>query len=176
MNSMHNPAKLTVGLLIAASLLIFPANASSIGRAIAAYNRQDFVTAASDFLQLARRGNVVAQTYLGLMFSTGQGVPQNFVMAAGWYTCAAERGDPLAQLRLGLMYDKGQGVPEDYVAAHMWLNLATAHAPPNYRDYSARLRNAEATKMTRAELAASRALAVDRSASQRLYPNWPVCK
>jgi TPR repeat protein len=163
---MQSAVKAALGLLIATSVVISPANAASMRHAVNAYNRQDYVTAASDFFDLARRGNVQAQTYLGFMFSTGRGVPQNYVVAAEWYGCAAWLGDPLAQYMLGLMYDKGQGVPEDYVEAHKWLNLAAAHTPRKYRNAAVRLRDAIATKMTRQQLAASRALAFDWSAMQ----------
>jgi uncharacterized protein len=158
---MHKAVGFVVGLGLAASLAVFSAHASVLRHGIAAYNRQDYAVAAANFLDLARRGNVKAQTYLGFMYSTGQGVPQNFVAAAGWYTCAAERGDPLAQLMLGQLYENGQGVPENYVEAHMWLNLGAAHAAPKIRDFGVKMRDAIATKMTRRELAKSRLLALE---------------
>jgi TPR repeat protein len=53
---------------------------------------------------------------------------------------------------LGLLYDRGQGVPLDYVEAHKWLNLAAARAGRDDRDYYVRMRNAVASKLTRAQI------------------------
>lgn len=128
---------------------------------VAAYNREDFTTAARIFTPYAEAGNIKAQFYLGFMYSTGRGVPQNYIMAVYWYRRSAEQGDPTAQYMLGLLYDKGQGVPQNYIEAHKWLNLATAHAPRATRDYSARLRDAIATKMTRGELGTARLRALE---------------
>jgi hypothetical protein len=50
------------------------------------------------------------------------------------------------------MYDKGQGVYPNIIKAHKWLNLATAGATKREREYYARLRDAVATKMTRAQI------------------------
>jgi len=158
---MRNAFKVVFAIVFTAAVAAFPANAAFLRHAIAAYNRQDFVRAAADFLDLARHGNAKAQTYLGFMYSTGRGVPQNYVLAADWYLCAAEQGEPQAQYLLGQLYNKGHGVPEDYVEAHKWLNLAAAHAPRSFRDASKRLRDAVATKMTRRQLAESRWRAVE---------------
>ena len=136
------------------------AHAQSLRDGVAAYNRQDFVRASSIFLPLAERGVASAQTYLGFMFQTGRGVPQNYTEAAMWYRRAAEQGDSLAQYSLGLLYDKGQGVPRDVIEASKWLNLSTAAAPRRAREARARIRDAVTTKMTRGEIAQSRARAL----------------
>ena len=67
------------------------------------------------FARLAEQGDPRAQTYLGVMYLRGQGVPQNFDAAAFWLHLASETGLPEAQYFLGLMYDKGQGVAQDFV-------------------------------------------------------------
>jgi TPR repeat protein len=170
-SDMHKIAQLIIGALVAALVMVAQAPAASLRVArvpavsmqagIAAFNREDFVTAARILLPFAEAGHVRAQTHLGFMYSTGRGVPQNYIMAVYWYRRAAEQGDPAAQHMLGLLYDKGQGVPQNYIEAHKWLNLATAHAPRAARDYSARLRDALATKMTRGELGVARLRALE---------------
>ena len=75
---------------------------------------------------LAEGGNAVAQSNLGFLYQTGDGVPQDFVQAMLWYRRAAAQGESLAQSNIGYLYYKGQGVPQDYVRAHMWFNLAEA--------------------------------------------------
>ena len=59
------------------------------------------------------------------------------------------------------MYDKGFGVTRDVILAHKWLNLAAAHAPRQNRENVLRLRDALASKMTRAQLDLAQQLAVD---------------
>ena len=132
------------------------AAAASFRQGVAAYQRQDYVSATRSFIALAERGDAAAETYLGFMFETGRGVPQNYTEAAMWYRRAAEQGDGLAQYSLGLLYDRGQGVPRDIVEAGKWLNLATASAPPQAREARARIRDAVTTKMTRGEIALAR--------------------
>ena len=111
----------------------------------------------------ARRGNAHAEALLGYMYQHGLGVPQSWPAAVDYYLLAAEQGDPTGQYLLGLMYDKGFGVSRDVVQAYKWLNLAAAHGPPNNRDYFLRLRDAVASKMTRAQLDLGQQLALEWS-------------
>jgi TPR repeat protein len=104
--------------------------------------------------------NARADALLGYKYEHGLGVPQSFDVAVDLYVRAAEQGDPTGQYFLGLMYDKGHGVWRDNVLAHKWLNLAAAHAPPRYREYYLRLRDAVASNMTPAQIYAAQSLAV----------------
>jgi hypothetical protein len=72
----------------------------------------------------AEQGNAEEQTNLGIMYDSGQGVPQDHAEAVRWYRLAAEQGDARAQTRLGIMYENGQGVPQDYAEAVRWYRLA----------------------------------------------------
>jgi uncharacterized protein len=112
-------------------------------------------------MTLAQRGNAHAQAILGFMYANGRDVPQSYDVAVDWYLQAAEQGDPTGQYLLGLMYDKGFGVTQDVVLAHKWLNLAAAHTPRQNRENVLRLRDALASKMTRAQLDLAQQLAVD---------------
>src|SRR6478609_3415016 len=112
-------------------------------------------------LRLAERGNAEYQTYLGYMYETGRNFPQDYQLAAYWYRCAADQGNVHAQYLLGLLYDRGQGVPLNYVEAHKWLNLAAARAGSGDRDYFVRIRNAVASKLTRAQIYESQQRARD---------------
>lgn len=109
----------------------------------------------------AQRGDAHAQAILGFMFSNGRGVPQSYDAAVDWYVQAAEQGDPTGQYLLGLMYDKGFGVTRDVILAYKWLNLAAAHAPWQNRENILRLRDAVASKMTRAQLDVGQQMALD---------------
>ena len=116
------------------------------------------------FLPLAEQGNTAAQSYLGFIRSrTGRGVPQNYTEAAIWYRRAAEQGrQPRAIFSSVCSTTKGFGVPRDVVEASKWLNLSTAAAPaPGAGRRNARIRDAVTTKMTRGEIAQSRARALE---------------
>jgi len=72
----------------------------------------------------ADQGDANSQFRLGVMYATGEGVPQNHAEAARWYRLAADQGLSAAQYNLGLMYRKGLGVPQDYAEAMRWYGLA----------------------------------------------------
>jgi TPR repeat protein len=151
-------------LALAAALFIVwggAVEAASLKQGVAAFNRQDYMTAAQILTPYAERGEPTAQAYLGFMYETGRGVPQNYTDAAMWYRRAAEQGDSLAQYSLGLLYDRGQGVPRDIVEAAKWLNLSTSGAPRGAREARARIRDAMTTKMTRGEIAQARLRALE---------------
>ena len=66
-----------------------------------AYKRGDYETALREFKPLAEQGIAEAQFNLGVMYVTGQGVPQDNKEAAKWYRLAAEQGVAEAQFNLG---------------------------------------------------------------------------
>jgi uncharacterized protein len=89
-----------------------------------AYWRGDYAVALQILGPLAEQGNAVAQTFIGLMYYYGQGVPQDYALAAAWYRNAAEQGNAIAQSNLGGLYYQGQGVPQDYALAVAWYRTA----------------------------------------------------
>jgi uncharacterized protein len=148
-------------LLLLSTAVAQSARAGTLAEAERAYARQNYVRAAEIFAPLSERGDPLAQTYLGIMYYRGQGVPQDFDVATHWLHIASKAGAPTAQYFLGLMYDKGQGVPQDFVLAHAWLNLAVAHAEPRIRSRWVLIRNAVASKMSEAQLFEARRLAYE---------------
>jgi uncharacterized protein len=72
----------------------------------------------------AEQGNAFAQTQLGRIYQSGEGVQRDCEEAAKWFSLAADQGSPAARFALGRMYLSGEGVPQDYVLAHMWFSLA----------------------------------------------------
>jgi TPR repeat protein len=137
-----------IAVLVAVSAAHAADTASLRNRVVAVTRDVPIITV----VQLAEHGNARYQTALGYMYETGQNFPQDYYLAALWYRRAAEKGDVRAQHLLGLLYDRGQGVPLNYVEAHKWLNLAAARAASGDRDYFVRIRNAVASKLTRAEI------------------------
>ncbi|MDA9250030.1 SEL1-like repeat protein, partial [bacterium] len=75
-----------------------------------------------------------AQTNLGFMYKTGQGVLQDYAEAVRWYRLAADQGFAAAQSNLGSMYYNAEGVLQDYVESARWYQLAAeqGNAPAHY--------------------------------------------
>ena len=93
---------------------------------VAAYQRGDYRTAFREFMPLAVAGDSSARVSIGLMYDSGQGVPQDYAEALHWFRMAADQGDASGQFNLGVMYDLGQGVPQNYAEAARWYRMAAA--------------------------------------------------
>lgn len=83
------------------------------------------------FRLAANQGHAEAQYNLGVMYDTGDGVPQSFKEAVKWYRRAADRGYAKAQFNLGSMYIDGLGVAQSYKTAKKWLRRAADQGIPN---------------------------------------------
>ncbi len=116
----------------------------------------------SRFRWAAEQGDAEAQHNLGVMYSTGRGVPQDDSEAVRWYRLAAEQGLAEAQYTLGVAYSEGRGVPQDHVQAYMWLNLAAAQGKEDAR----KARDILAGLMTPAQTDEARRLAREWKAKQ----------
>jgi len=152
---------IAVAFLVAGSSSVTLAGANELYAGEQAFAREDYARAAAIFIREAERGDAVAQTYLGSMYTSGRGVPQDYVTAVQWLRRASDHGYPAAQFLLGMMFDKGHGVKQDFVEAEILLDLATAHAEPRVRDYWTRIRNAVAGKLSQDELAYAQKAAVE---------------
>jgi hypothetical protein len=155
----------TVGVMVVsgvlAALLSFSAaQASQLRSGLAAFARRDYVHAASLLVQPAQAGNAEAQAAMCFLHTYGRGVPQSFPAAAYWCHRAAEQGSPQGQYMLGLLYSKGHGVPENYVLAYKWLNLAASRAVGPKQDFSFRIRDAVASKMSPHQVAVGQAMSL----------------
>jgi TPR repeat protein len=120
----------------------------------AADARGDHATLIRLWRPLAEQGDAGAQTGLGALYYTGQGVPKDDAQAVKWFRLAAEQGYADAQTVLGVIYYYGQGVPKDYVLSYMWANLAAAGGEEMGREY----RDLGAAKMTPAQIAEAQKL------------------
>jgi TPR repeat protein len=157
---MVRPSLCAALLGLALGLAQFHPAAAGPREGVSAYAHHDYQRAFRILLPLAVRGDSEAQTFVGLMFAQGQGVPKNFVAAAAWYHRASAQGYPYAQFLLGLMYDKGHGVPQNAVLAYKWLDLAVAGAGERDRPDWVRIRDAVGSKLSLAELDDAQQLAL----------------
>ena len=166
-DNVRRPARILLTAVALGLGATLPTHADPLAAGAAAHGRGDYVTAARLLTPLAQHGYPRAQTMLGFMYESGQGVPQDYDAAAYWYRQSAELGDATAQSLLGLLYDKGHGVPLDDVAAYKWLNLAAANAPKREQEYYLHLRDAVASKMNNAQIAEGQSRALEWSQRHR---------
>ena len=97
---------------------------ANLDDAVQAYLRAEFNKAAMLLRPVAEQGDAQAQTYMGLLYEKGDGVPQDYVEAVKWFRLAAEQGKADAQYYLGNMYRNGNGVPQDEAEAVIWYRKA----------------------------------------------------
>jgi hypothetical protein len=148
----------TVVALVLALSLAAPVAAGPLEDGKAAYDGGDYAHAFQLWRPLADQGDATAQTYLGVIYANGDGVPQDYAEAVKWYRKAANQGTAVAQLLLGTMYVAGEGVPQDYVQAYKWFSLV-ASSQTKDRDVAVLCRDEIAAKMTPAQIAEAQKLA-----------------
>ncbi len=107
-------------------------NSAQLKKAIALYDKSEFVAAYEILLPMAEQGNAQAQFFLGKMYRYGLGKSANPRQAQKWFDQAikndvvnimkkeARRGDASSQSNLGVMYYEGLGVDRDPEAAANW--------------------------------------------------------
>jgi hypothetical protein len=126
-------------IFVAVLLVAGPAGAQSLEErmksAAGAYERKDFATAIAVWRPLAEAGNAEAETLLGAMYWSGEGVTRDHKEAAKWYLRAAGKGYARAQNDIGFMYGFGEGVPpKDNLQAYKWLSLAVRNYTAKNQD------------------------------------------
>jgi uncharacterized protein len=106
------------------------------------------------YRRAADQGLADAQYNLGILYSTGHGVPQDHAEAMKWYRLAADQDVADAQYYVGILYAKGQGVPQDYVQAYKWFELSAARG----NNASVENRDRVAARMTPEQIAEAQKL------------------
>ena len=157
---MKRTTTLAVCTLLLAVTATHAAQANQLRDGLTAFKRHDYARAAALLRSPAEAGAPGAQAVLCYLHTYGRGVPQSYREAASWCLRAANQGNAQSQYMLGLLYNKGHGVPEDFVEAYKWLNLAATRASGPKREFSYRIRDLVATKMSRAQIAKAQAMAI----------------
>src|ERR671918_376441 len=121
------------GLFLAVAVSVLTPGSATAGwdEGVAAYDRGDYHAAFREFMALAVAGYSSAQLNIGVMYASGQGVPQNYAEAVRWFRRAADHGEAQAQSNLGVMYERGQGVPQNYAEAMRWYRMAADQGNAN---------------------------------------------
>jgi len=78
----------------------------------------------SELLPMAQKGDVQAQTELGLRYKHGNGISVDNAKSAKWFRTAAEKGYDKAQYYLGVAFAHGTGVRQDNAEAVRWYRKA----------------------------------------------------
>jgi hypothetical protein len=124
----------------------------------------------------AQEGDPLAQTYLGLKYDLGDGVPQSYEQAATWYEKAAEQGVADSQLYLGAAYAQGKGLPQNYALSYKWLTLAAPRLVGQDRTVAVKLLERVRRHMPPGQIATANritpSVVKDRSQSGAADP-WP---
>jgi TPR repeat protein len=79
--------------------------------------QSDYAEAAKWWRKAADQGDAAAQSDLGWLYTSGQGVEPNYAEAAAWFRKSAEQGNPNGQHWLGHCYLSGRGVGKDETEA-----------------------------------------------------------
>ncbi len=113
--------KMIMGMLVASTCLMAQ---SSYSNALEMLDKGKPEMASATFLQLAKSGDVDAQTMLGEMYLDGIGVKVDHQKAFFWLAKAANKGDSEACYLLGFMYENGLQVGQSLSRAVSWYKKA----------------------------------------------------
>jgi TPR repeat protein len=100
-----------VGLFAVLFFSFGAAWADQLQSALNAQTSGDYSIALKQFMQLAVKGNAIAQFWVGFNYDTGRGVAPDPIKALVWYRKSAAQGHPLAQRNLGDYYSMGKEGP-----------------------------------------------------------------
>jgi len=93
------------------AVLAMPVAAQNLDAGWDAYEAGDYATALKNWQPLAEQGNAFAQSGLGLMYDTGQGVPQDYVLAHMWFNIASVNGIEEATRNRALAAERTLSLP-----------------------------------------------------------------
>jgi len=109
------------------TLLAVGVHAQNLQTGLNALDAENYPLAFSHLTPLAENGDARAQTYLGIMYGNGHGVPTDFAQALRLLRAAAAQENAIAELHLGFMYEGGDGVPSSIHKAVSWYHKAAEH-------------------------------------------------
>lgn len=96
-------------------------HALTTDKAVRAIESGDAEAALKELRPLIEKNDPNAQFLMGMLYDSGNGVPQDQAIAASWYRKAAEQDHLMARVFLGMLYYSGSGVEKDYKKAAHWL-------------------------------------------------------
>lgn len=131
MESSEHNSNMRMSYFLACLLLtictIAPSQAADerVARAHDAYKKHEWTSAFRLYSDLAKEGNVIAQSKLGSLYYMGAGVPEDNHKALEFFQQAGEGGNLGAMASAGMMLLYGQGgVPKNTALALQWYKKA----------------------------------------------------
>ena len=110
--------------------------AGPLEQAAELYKKEDYSGARTIWEPLADQGNATAQTYLGILYENGWGVPKDATKSRELYQKAADQDEPEAEFRLGeaFILDSafGGSAPHDPQKGIALIEKAASHGNPHY--------------------------------------------
>lgn len=97
---------------------------SALAQGDVAFKAARHAEAAQHYTAAAKCGEAKAQSRLGIMLLSGQGVPKDEKAAAEWLSKASEQGDAVAQLGFATQLRHGLGITQDLAGAYKWFAAA----------------------------------------------------
>lgn len=94
-------------------------------RGSAALKRKDYSTALTLFHKAAEMGHAKAQSNLGILYFSGEGVQKDVNEGILWLKKSAEQGLVKEQVLLGTIYYEGKAISQDYDKALHYFRLAS---------------------------------------------------
>lgn len=98
---------------------------NELDNAIKMYKSSKYDGVVAVFVKYAKRGNPMAQAYLGLCYKDGKGIAKKPMAAFGWFEKSANQGDKLGQYYLGYCYEHGIGTNVNKPQALKWYEKAS---------------------------------------------------
>ena len=90
-----------------------------------AYDRANYDSALAVWMGEAKKGDPVAQTYVGEIYMRFPTTAPRYELARKWFEKAADKGFKRAQINLGYLYENGLGGKEDIAKAVAWYSKAS---------------------------------------------------
>ena len=118
---MANMLKLLISLLFLFSLTSFAGTKQDAENAT---QRKDYTSAILIWSDLAEKGDIDSQFWMGNFYDFGKGVEVNKEKAFFWYLKAANGGEITSQYNVGNMYSNGIGVAKDLKKSATWFKMA----------------------------------------------------
>jgi TPR repeat protein len=112
---------LVIGLSLA-SLAV--ASAPDFDQAVSLHRSGKSTKALTALINLANKGDVNAQAYLGAMYASGNGVARDTAEALKWNLKAAEQGHVLAQFNAAVLLARGNRNSRNLKEAAKWFKKA----------------------------------------------------
>lgn len=82
------------------------------------------------YLKAAEKGFAPSESALGILYLSGDGVPQDYEKSVEWFRKAAEQGDAHGANGMGHAYFMGQGIERDVRKAAGWFQKAAELGDP----------------------------------------------